>query len=185
MATSYRRRQPEKTVLYVAVQSALETFLAECTTNDRPLPFFVERELRAFLSCGILAEGFARVRCERCGHDRVVAFSCKGRAFCPSCVGRSMADTAAHLVDNVLPHVPYRQWVLTLPPPLRYRLACDAELLADVLDAFKQTRDADDLPQLRQGIARFEDFIGYSPGSGTAPSVTSSSTRSPTPNPEP
>jgi hypothetical protein len=30
-----------------------------------------------------------------------------------------MADTAAQLVDRVLPEVPIRQWVLTLPYPLR------------------------------------------------------------------
>jgi len=42
------------------------------------------------------------------GCDRLVAFSCKGRAFCPSCGGRRMADTAAHLVDRVLPEVPVR-----------------------------------------------------------------------------
>ena len=37
-----------------------------------------------------------------------------------------MADTAAHLVDRVIPHVPVRQWVLSLPYALRYRLAYDA-----------------------------------------------------------
>ena len=36
------------------------------------------------------------------------------RGFCPSCGGRRMADTAAHLVHRVLPRVPVRQWVLTL-----------------------------------------------------------------------
>jgi hypothetical protein len=34
-----------------------------------------------------------------------------------------MAEQAAHLVDHVLPHVPVRQWVLTLPYRLRYLLA--------------------------------------------------------------
>jgi hypothetical protein len=49
-----------------------------------------------------------------------------------------MADTAAHLVDCVLPEVPIRQWVLTLPYPLRYRCAYayDAALLSEVLRAF-------------------------------------------------
>ena len=37
----------------------------------------VERELRAYLDCGILARGFARVRCSDCGFERLVAFSCK------------------------------------------------------------------------------------------------------------
>jgi len=36
-----------------------------------------------------------------------------------------MADTAAHLVDHVLSRAPYRQWVLTVPKPLRLVLARD------------------------------------------------------------
>ena len=34
-----------------------------------------------------------------------------------------MAETAAHLVDRGLPQAPYRQWVLSVPKPLRLRLA--------------------------------------------------------------
>ncbi len=47
-----------------------------------------------------------------------------------------MANTAAHLVDRVLPEVPIRQWVLTLPYPLRYRCAWNARLTSEVLRAF-------------------------------------------------
>jgi hypothetical protein len=47
-----------------------------------------------------------------------------------------MADTAAHLVDRVLPEVPVRQWVLSLPWQLRYRLAYDAPLVQEVLSLF-------------------------------------------------
>ena len=32
-----------------------------------------------YLQCGILAHGFARARCEQCGQDFLVAYSCKGR----------------------------------------------------------------------------------------------------------
>ncbi|MEW6747625.1 MAG: transposase zinc-binding domain-containing protein, partial [Planctomycetota bacterium] len=53
-----------------------------------------------------------------------MAFSCKG-AICPSCGARRMAECAAHLVDSVIPHVPVRQWVLTLPFALRFRAAYD------------------------------------------------------------
>jgi len=49
-----------------------------------------------------------------------------------------MADTAAHLVDRVLPTVPIRQWVLSLPFALRYRLAYDSRLVRDVLHIFIQ-----------------------------------------------
>jgi hypothetical protein len=134
--TGYLRRRPEESVLYNVVQGELETFLARARSRDRPVPRFVERELRGFLGCGILAHGFVRVHCDGCGLDRVVAFSCKGRGFCPSCGGRRMADTAAHLVDRVLPEVPIRQWVLSLPFALRYRLAYDAPLASAVLGLF-------------------------------------------------
>jgi hypothetical protein len=50
-----------------------------------------------------------------------------------------MADTAAHLVDRVFPPVPVRQWVLSLPYALRYRLAYDTSLMTAVLGVFTRT----------------------------------------------
>ena len=44
-----------------------------------------------------------------------------------------MAQTAAHLVDHVTPHVPVRQWVLSLPIPLRLLLAAQPKLVTPVL----------------------------------------------------
>lgn len=133
---AYARRRPEESVLYGVVRRELETFLAKARWRDQPVPRFIEQELRDYLRCGVLAEGFLRVHCDDCGLDRLVPFSCKRRGFCPSCGGRRMADTAAHLVDCVLPEVPVRQWVLTLPYPLRYRCAYDARLTSAVLRAF-------------------------------------------------
>jgi hypothetical protein len=49
----------------------------------------------------------------------VVAFSCKARAVCPSCLGRRMSAGALNLVEHVLPDVPLRQFVVTVPFPLR------------------------------------------------------------------
>jgi hypothetical protein len=79
------------------------------------LPRHVERELAEYLRCGILAHGLARVRCTTC-HDDMIVASGKRRGLCPSCTARRMADTAAHLIDQVLPQAPYRQWVFTVPP---------------------------------------------------------------------
>jgi len=132
----YCARNPEASILYGVVASQLETYLEKQRRRDRCVPRFVERELRSFLDCGILARGFLRVHCDACGKDRLVPFSCKGRGFCSSCGGRRMADTAAHLVDRVFPEVPVRQWVLSLPFALRYRLAYDARLVSDVLRIF-------------------------------------------------
>ena len=62
--------------------------------------------------------------------DLLVAFSCKNRAICPSRAGRRMANTAANLVDRVLPAVPIRRYVLSLPFELRALAAFKAPVLA-------------------------------------------------------
>jgi hypothetical protein len=122
---AYLRRNPSEGVLYSVLAAHLETFLARAEGDGSApgLPRYVVRELRSYLTCGVLAHGFARFRCFGCGTDDLVAFSCKGRGFCPSCGGRRMAESAAHLVDHVLPWVPVRQWVLSFPWALRYVLA--------------------------------------------------------------
>ena len=61
-----------------------------------------------------------------------------------------MAETAAHLVDRVIPVVPVRQWVLTLPYPLRYRCAWDARLTTEVLRAFLRALFADQRRRARR-----------------------------------
>ena len=114
----YRRRRPERTPLYHSVLGHLETYLAltrEGHTDGDGVPPYVERELRRYPECGILAHGFARARCGACGHDFLIAFSCKGRAVCPACNARRMVETAAHLVDQVFPPLAVRQWVLSVP----------------------------------------------------------------------
>jgi hypothetical protein len=137
-APTYQRRQPGQTVLYRTVQAHLETFFARSADDPRSagLPAFVKREFETYLRGGLLRHGLLRVRCERCGDTTVVAFSCKGRGFCPSGGGRRMSELAAHLVDHVLPHVPIRQWVFTVPVPVRYQLAFDAALTRAVLRVF-------------------------------------------------
>ena len=119
----YERRRPEKTPLYKVVAEHLEGWLETRAVAEHPVSAHVERELRSYLTCGILCFGFGRARCASCGQGFVVAFSCKGRGVCPSCNGRRMAQTAAHLVDRVIPPVPVRQWVISVPKRLRCFLA--------------------------------------------------------------
>jgi hypothetical protein len=127
----YERHRPEQTTLYRLVQQHAATFIAETeAATGAGVPQFVKDEFDALLKCGILAHGFMRLRCDDCGHDKLVAFSCKRRGFCPSCGARRMAQTAAQLVDHVIPQVPVRQWVMSLPIPLRLLLT----LLDDHLD---------------------------------------------------
>jgi len=141
LPATYRRREPEKTALYALVQEHLETLLAQArqsSVDGVGYPAFVEKEGRRYLDCGVLANGFARLRCPTCGFERLLAFSCKGR-LCPSCWARRAADTAAHLVDRVLPEAPYRQWVLTFPWEARRFIAVDRVLLSDLLRDFLRT----------------------------------------------
>ncbi|SDZ13778.1 transposase zinc-binding domain-containing protein [Nitrosomonas sp. Nm33] len=92
----YERHRPEETTLYQLVQEHIETFFAQVETETGSgLPDFVKDEFDAFLECGILAHGFLRLRCADCSHEKLVAFSCKRRGFCPSYGGRRMAQTAA------------------------------------------------------------------------------------------
>ena len=135
---AYAPRRPGKGGLWRVVHQHLETFLDEVRTRTDGvgLPAFVEREMREFLTCGSLARGFARVRCDACRAEHLVGFSCKARAVCPSCTGRRMAERTADLVDNVLADVPVRQWVLTLPFRLRYRLAFDHDLCRAVVGVY-------------------------------------------------
>ncbi len=106
VACYYERRRPEETTLYQVVQEQLETFLAQVQAQTGSgLPAFVKDEFEAFLQCGILAHGFLRVRCPECADEKLVAFSCKRRGFCPSCGARRMAQSAAHLVNQVIPNV--------------------------------------------------------------------------------
>jgi hypothetical protein len=103
-------------VLYETLQEHWRSFVADLEASAEPpaLPAFVLAEIEAFLRCGI----FARVRPREVRRLRLGSpggFWCKRRGFCPSCIGRRRADFAAHLVDRVMPSVPLRQWVLTVP----------------------------------------------------------------------
>ena len=113
-------------MLYELVSEYREPMLRHMREVDPKgygLPRHVDRELEAYLRCGILRHGFTRVRCSTCHDELLVAFSCKHRGLCPSCTARRMADTATHLLDRVLPQARYRQWVFTVPKSLRLRLA--------------------------------------------------------------
>lgn len=133
-AVHYERHRPEQTTLYRLVQEHAASFIAHTeASTGKGLPQYVKDEFEAYLKCGILAHGFLRLRCDDCGHDKLLAFSCKRRGFCPSCGARRMGQSAAYLVDHVIPAVPVRQWVLALPVGLRLLLAAQPQLLTPVL----------------------------------------------------
>ena len=116
-----RRRAPEKSVL-------LEAFRRGWAAVSGCVPSRVKQEAQRYLDCGQLRCGFVEVTCEACGDSRLIAFSCKGRGWCPSCTARRAAETGAHLA-NVLPRVTHRQWTLSLPFSVRHAVVKQPRLL--------------------------------------------------------
>ena len=106
----YQRRRPEQTTLYAVVRDHLPALLRDADERyEYGYPRHIAKTFRAYLRCGLLSHGFVRVRCDTCGDESLVAFSCKRRGVCPSCQARRMSEGAAHVVDRVLPPAPYRQ----------------------------------------------------------------------------
>src|SRR5205807_6073599 len=85
-------------------------------------------------------------------------------AECPSCTTRRMQGTATHLLDRVLPHVPMRQWVLSLPRWARFLLARDPQLITRALDIALRPTFSLQPPRARRAGAR-------APRTGAATSV--------------
>jgi hypothetical protein len=135
----YSRHRLEQTALYQLIQQHSATFFAQAQdATGSSLPRYVKDEFDAFLECGILAHGFLRLHCGGCKQDQLLAFSCKRRGFCPSCGAKRMSETAAYLVDHVIPSVPVRQWVLSLPIALRVLLAAQPNVVTTVLQVVQR-----------------------------------------------
>ena len=132
-APVYARHRPERTLLYQLTEEYYPALKAHLAARSSTLPAYVEQEFEAYLACGRLEHGFLRVRCGSCHAEHLVAFSCKRRGFCPSCGARRMAASAALLVDEVFPEQPVRQWVLSVPYPLRFLFASRPEVMGGVL----------------------------------------------------
>ena len=133
----YQPRKAQASPLYRILQDWAEAFLArnsdpgEESAGGRIAPF-VERSLRAFLECGVPRFGVVRFRCKSCGRSLFVPFSCKKRHACPNCDAKRSLLTTAHAVEDLLPQVPYRQWVLTLPKRLRFFVHRDPRLVGQI-----------------------------------------------------
>jgi hypothetical protein len=170
----YVPRAASDTVLYDVVQAELAPFLAAARAAEVALPPYVEAELRAFLRCGVLACGFGRARCQACGFDRLVPFSCKRRGVCASCGGRRMNETAAVTFVqrfgsalNLNPHLHVlvadgvflcredgsTPSFVPTPPPTRRALAAVLQTVAARVARIQKVGADDDLGPLRSVAA--------------------------------
>lgn len=123
MPSIYQPRRPRASPLWQLLTAAWESFLATYEKKHRPtlgpLRPNVFTAVRNFLRCGDLASGFLRFHCSDCGHERLLAFTCKGRHLCPACHQRRVRQTADWIATAVCHEVPHRQFVFTIPKILR------------------------------------------------------------------
>ena len=116
-------RPPSASPLWQIVHHAWDDFIASYEKHHRrtmgPLRPEAVATVRAFLRCGDLAAGFTRFHCPECGAEKLLAFTCKSRHFCPACHQRRVRQTGAWIADSVCHDVPHRQFVFTFPKMLR------------------------------------------------------------------
>ena len=85
----YQPRQARKTPLYQLVEKHYEDVKA--VWDDRfkkkygKWRGFIDNVVWRYLDCGVEEAGFARLRCDSCGREKLLTLSCKQRGICPSC----------------------------------------------------------------------------------------------------
>ena len=137
---AYRPRDAAASPLYRVVLDHLETYLCErSSARGDPSNPCAESALRSFLQCGVPRFGVARFLCRECGESHFVPFSCKRRMACPSCDAKRAVVESGHALEELLPGVPYRQWVLVLPKRLRYFVHRDARLAGEISRILAET----------------------------------------------
>src|SRR5271157_883986 len=119
----YRARNPKKSPLWQCAHRHYDEFEAVYPEAYQPrygvLRPIIPEVVHKFLDCGNLERGFARIRCDHCEHEYLLAFSCKSRWFCPSCHQKNVQTTARFIMDQVVAPVPHRHYVLAIPRMLR------------------------------------------------------------------
>ena len=129
----YHPRDPKASPLWQIFSHHYDDFEKNYAEKfEKQYGFFrpvVSEVVRAYLRCGDLKEGFARVRCPECGHEYLLSLSCKTRCCCPACQAKRAIIFGHHLNENVLYPVPHRQYVFSLPKMLRIYFKYDRSLL--------------------------------------------------------
>ena len=175
-AALYRPRRPERTNFYALLEQHLEDYIRVHSERFEPrhgvLRRVVQRVGEAFLDCGRFHGGFARLRCDTCEAEHLIAFSCQTRNFCPSCQAKRAALFGEFLAQRVLLPVPHRHVVFTVPKALRGLFERDRRLLGilarSAYDATRSIfqRDLDlrkALPGMVSSIQTFGSFANFHP----------------------
>ncbi|MEW6667000.1 MAG: transposase [Thermodesulfobacteriota bacterium] len=176
ISPAYRPRKPQDSTYYQCVEDHFEEFQRiydeRFTIKYGFFRAYVKQVIYRYLDCGILHNGFARVKCKDCGHEYLLAFSCKRRHFCPSCHQKRVVEFGEWLCKEVLKAVPHRHFTLSLPKILRRHFLYDRRLLSDLsrcawdsLEAVlaATVRNSDACPGAVIAIQTFGDFLNFNP----------------------
>ena len=174
--TAYRPRRPHDSPLFKLVQDRFDalTLVHEEQFQKQygRLRHASRRAVEKFLACGDLECGFARVRCDQCRAEFLVAFSCKARYLCPSCHAKRLAIWSEWLEHELLYAVPHRQFVFTVPKRLRLFFLHDRKLLgllcrvaAHTLQDFLRTtmREPLGVPSVVASVQTFGSLVNFHP----------------------
>jgi hypothetical protein len=123
MASIYQPRRPRASPLWQVVHTAWDDLLTAYERHHRPAMGPLRPEsvaaVQGYYRCGDLTTGFTRYHCPDCGHERLLAFTCKARHICPACHQRRTRQNAEWISTHVCHPVPHRQFVFTIPKVLR------------------------------------------------------------------
>ena len=172
----YRSRKPKTSPLWQCLARHFGTFLNTYEDRYQPRHGFlrpiISEVVHKFLNCGDLERGFARVRCDHCKHEYLLAFSCKGRWFCPSCHQKKVQLFGALLTETILFPVPHRHFTFGIPKMLRPYFRFNRDLLKDLcriahkclLEYMRTTLDLPDaLPGAVMAIHTFGEYLDFHP----------------------
>ena len=172
----YRARKPKASPLWQCLSRYFDAFLAFYEARYQPrygfLSPIIPEVVNTFLDCGNLEQGFARVRGDHCNHEYLLAFSCKGRWFCPSCHQKKVQLFGALLTETILFPVPHRHFTFAIPKMLRPYFRFNRDLLKDfcrlahecLLDYMRTTLGLPDgLPGIVMAIHTFGEYLDFHP----------------------
>jgi hypothetical protein len=159
----YRPRKPQDSQYYQCVEDHFETL--EQVYEDRFVEkygFFrsyIRQVIYRYLDCGILYNGFACVQCGKCGHEFLLAYSCKRRHFCPSCHQKRVVEFGEWLCEEVIKML--RRYFLYDRKLLSDLSRCAWETLRVFIKEVNPDKGA--VPGAVIAIQSFGDFLGYNP----------------------
>ena len=176
LSAPYTPRNPRLSDYYRCVEDYFEELERAHEDRYQARLGYLRPEIRLtifrYLDCGCLQNGFARVRCEDCGHEYLLAFSCKRRHFCPSCHQKRVVEFGEWFLDDLAVTVPHRHIVFSIPKLIRRCFLFDRKLLADLsriawetLKEYTSTPLSADnsMPGCACSIQTFGDFLGFNP----------------------